>query len=142
MLYNTHESSVSVAPLMAIRKEKVESFRKQLVARRDVIYTGLRLATVESINDDTTHTDHLDQAASEVDKGVLMQLKNRERDTLLQINEALRRIESGNFGSCELCEEAISEARIKAFPFTTLCIDCKAELESEEQRYPGRNSAN
>ena len=116
-------------------------FRKQLVTRRDTIHHGLRLATAEAIADDTVHTDSLDQASAEVEKSFAMQMKNRERDTLLQIDEALRRIESGEFGECERCAEPITEARIRAFPFTTLCIDCKAELESEEQRYPGRNFA-
>ena len=126
---------------MALRKEKVESFRKQLVARRDSIHVGLRVATAALINDDTVHPDALDQACAEVDKSFAMQMKNRERDTLLRIDEALRRIEDGAFGECERCDEPISEARIRAFPFTTLCIDCKAELESEEHRFPGRSTA-
>ena len=127
---------------MALRKEKLESFRKQLATRRDALHDGLRVATAGFINDQETYTDALDQAAADVDKSFAMQLKNRERDTLIQIDEALQRIEAGTFGSCERCEEPISEARIKVFPFTTLCIDCKGELESEEHRFPGRNSAN
>ena len=84
------------------------------------------------------YTDAIDQASADTDKSFAMQMKNRERDTLWQIDGALKRIEEGNFGECERCDEPISEARIRAFPFTTLCIDCKAELESEEQRFPGR----
>ena len=72
----------------------------------------LRQTNADMIEDDTSFSDAIDQA--------------------------LRRLESGTFGECASCSEPISEARIKAFPFTTLCIDCKAELESEEQRYPGR----
>ena len=127
---------------MALRKEKLESYRKQLTARRDSLSAGLRIATVEFFNDETSYTDALDQASADVEKGFAMQLKNRDRDTLIQIEGALRRIEAGAFGQCENCEEPIAEARIKAFPFTTLCIDCKAELESEEQRFPGRASSN
>ena len=126
---------------MALRKEKLESFRKQLLVRRDALHHGLRVATAQFINDDTVHTDSIDQASAEIDKSFAMQMKNRERDTLLQIDEALRRIDAGEFGECERCGEAISEARIRAFPFTTLCIDCKAELESEEHRFPGRTAS-
>src|ERR1700746_3369202 len=107
---------------MALRKEKLESYRKQLVARRDTISHGLRIATAEFINDEASYTDSIDQASADIDKSFAMQMKNRERDTLVQIEEALRRIEAGAFGECERCEEPISEARIKAFPFTTLCI--------------------
>jgi DnaK suppressor protein len=123
---------------MALRKEKIESYRKDLFARREALATELRKATADLIDDDVMYSDAIDQASAETDKAFSLQLKNRERDTLWQIDEALKRIEAGTFGACERCDEPISEARIRAFPFTTLCIDCKAELESEEQRFPGR----
>jgi DnaK suppressor protein len=126
---------------MALRKEKLESYRKLLVARRDSVNAGLRVATAQLINEEASYTDSIDQASADIDKSFAMQMKNRELDTLVQIEEALRRIEAGHFGECESCEESISEARIKAFPLTTLCIDCKAELESEERRFPGGNNA-
>lgn len=123
---------------MALRKEKIEGFRRDLFARREALAADLRQATAGFINDDTTYGDSLDQAAADVDKAFLHQMKNRDRDILWQIDEALKRIDDGVFGTCERCDESISEARIKAFPFTTLCIDCKAELESEERRAPSR----
>ena len=123
---------------MALRKEKIEGFRRDLFARREALASDLRKATAEFISDDSMYTDVIDQASADIDKTFAMQMKNRERDTLWQIDSALKRIEEGNFGDCERCDEPISEARIRAFPFTTLCIDCKAELESEEQRFPGR----
>jgi DnaK suppressor protein len=123
---------------MALRKEKIESYRRDLFARREALASDLRKATADFISDDAMYTDAIDQASADTDKSFAMQMKNRERDTLWQIDEALKRIEAGHFGECERCDEPISEARIRAFPFTTLCIDCKAELESEEQRFPGR----
>lgn len=124
---------------MPLRKEKVETYRKQLVARRDALAEDLRLATAQLINDEVVYTDSVDQAAAETDKSFTLQMKNRERDVLWQIDEAIKRLDDGSFGECERCGEAISEGRIDAFPFTTLCIDCKAELESEEHRFPGRH---
>jgi DnaK suppressor protein len=123
---------------MALRKEKVENFRIQLVNRRDSIAADLRSATADLINDAAVYTDSVDQAAADTEKNFSLQLRNRERLVLMQINEALKRVESGTFGECERCDEAISEGRIEAFPFTTLCIECKGELESEEHRFPGR----
>lgn len=122
----------------ALKKEKLETYRKQLTARRDKISAGLSRATQELLNEETLFTDTIDQASAEVDRAMTMQMKDRERANLILVNEALRRIEDGSFGTCERCEEKISEARIKAFPLTTLCIDCKAELESEGHRYPSR----
>ena len=125
---------------MALRKEKLESYRKELVSRRQALANDLRAATAELINDESSYTDSIDQASADTDKSLALQIKNRERDILWQIDEALKRIEDGVFGECEKCGEAIAEARMKANPSTTLCIDCKAELESEQHRFPGRVS--
>jgi DnaK suppressor protein len=125
---------------MALRKEKLEFFKKELNKRRDTLAHEIRVATEEMINDDETYADSVDQASVDSDRAVSVHIKNREREILSQIDLALRRMEEGIFGECERCGEDISEARIKAFPFTTLCIDCKAEIESEENRYPGRLS--
>jgi DnaK suppressor protein len=51
----------------------------------------------------------------------------------MKIREALNRIETGEFGICECCEEPIGEARLRARPVTTLCIDCKTEQERKEK---------
>ncbi|MEK6577884.1 MAG: TraR/DksA family transcriptional regulator [Bdellovibrionota bacterium] len=123
---------------MNIRKEKLEGFKKELLNRREAIVRDLHLSTEQMINDEPFFADSIDQAAADTDRAIGIQLRNRESQTLIQINEALRRIDAGAYGDCVSCGESITEARIKAFPFTTLCIDCKAELESEEQRYPGR----
>ncbi len=118
---------------MSVRKQKLAaSLKKSLSARRDELARELREATANLVNDDESYSDSLDQAAADVDKSLNLQMKNRERMLLAQIDEALRRIENGNFGECRQCGEQIAEARIRAFPFTTLCIDCKAELESEQ----------
>ena len=124
---------------MSLRKEKVEIYRSQLVARREAIAEDLRAATVALINDESVYTDAVDQAAADTDKNLTLRMKNRDRDVLWQIDEAIKRLDDGSFGECERCGDAISDGRIEAFPFTTLCIDCKAELESEEHRFPGRN---
>lgn len=134
-------SDLHPAPLMALalRKEKLETIRKQLNTRRDDIAVGLSRATQELLNQDANYTDVVDQAAADTDRAMAAHMKDRDRESLLQIDEALKRIEQGNYGMCERCDERITEGRIKAFPLTTLCIDCKAELESESHRYPGRH---
>lgn len=124
---------------MTLCKEKIEFYRKQLFERRETLAENLRLVTTQMINDESVYTDAVDQAAADTDKNFTLQMKNRERNVLWQIDEAIKRLDEGSFGECERCDESISEGRIEAFPFTTLCIDCKAELESEEHRFPGRH---
>jgi DnaK suppressor protein len=98
----------------------------------------LRQATAGFIEDDTSYSDAIDQAAADTDRALAMVMKNRDTDIIRQIDGALRRIEQGTYGDCERCDDAIGEARIKAFPFTTVCVECKTEMETEEHRFPGR----
>ncbi len=123
---------------MALRKEKIEEIRSFLSNRRDALRTEVRQVTEGMINDDTTFSDSVDQASADTEKTVAVQVQNREREEIRDIEGALRRIENGAFGLCNTCGDEISDARMGAYPETTLCIVCKAELESERNRYTGR----
>jgi RNA polymerase-binding protein DksA len=48
---------------------------------------------------------------------------------LSEIDEALKRIEAGTFGTCRTCGKPIGEERLEALPYTTQCIDCKRKAE-------------
>lgn len=124
---------------MTLRKENIEAFKKELLARRNALAQEIHETTEGFINDDEPfYADSVDQASADAGKTLTLQIKNREHGILAQIDGALRRIDQGTFGVCEECGESIAVARMKANPSTTLCIDCKAELESEQQRYSGR----
>jgi DnaK suppressor protein len=123
---------------MALSQEKMESIKSKLLSRKELIAHELRSATAHLIEEGPNYTDSADQAAADTERNFTLHLINRDRTVLHQINEALRRFEQGSFGICERCEEPISEGRVEAFPFTTLCIECKGELESEEHRFLGR----
>jgi DnaK suppressor protein len=124
---------------MTMCKEKLEKLKTELLARRESIAVGLRRSTEEWIDsDDLIQADSVDQASADTDRGIAVQMRNRDRVIQREVDQALRRIENGTFGECERCGDEISEPRLKANPSTTLCINCKAALESEGQRFSGR----
>jgi DnaK suppressor protein len=91
--------------------------------------------TVSEMNADTTNfPDPNDRATQESDRNFELRIRDRERKLINKITEALERIDNGTFGTCEVCEEEIGEARLRARPVTTLCIDCKMEQERKEKR--------
>src|SRR5215831_2681512 len=57
--------------------------------------------------------------------------RDRERDKLQAIEDALERIKDGSYGICEMCEEEIAPERLEALPFTRLCVTCQGETEKE-----------
>jgi len=52
---------------------------------------------------------------------------------LSKIEEALQRVEDGEYGICEDCGDEIGLKRLEARPVTTLCIDCKTAQETKER---------
>ena len=51
------------------------------------------------------------------------------RRELTQMDEAIKKLEDGTYGVCEVCGEDIDEERLKVMPFTTVCVKCKAKEE-------------
>ena len=73
--------------------------------------------------------DIYDQASSERDRELALLLDDREREKLRNIDEALLKIEEGEYGICEECEEEIPLGRLKIVPFARYCVKCKADIE-------------
>ena len=77
--------------------------------------------------------DPLDQAALKADRNFTLRQKQREGKLIGEIEHALRRLDEGTFGLCDLCSEEIPEKRLKVYPMTTLCIQCQSEQETKER---------
>ena len=73
--------------------------------------------------------DIYDQASSERDRELGLLLGDREREKLKNIDEALLKINEGEYGICEECEEEIPIGRLKVVPFARYCVKCKADIE-------------
>ncbi len=73
--------------------------------------------------------DIYDQASSERDRELGLLLNDRERQKLHNIDEALLRIDEGEYGLCEECDEDIPIGRLKVLPFTRHCVKCKSDIE-------------
>jgi len=116
-----------------MNSEKLEYFRGILQEEKRMLL-GEAGRTVSEMNSDPTNfPDPTDRATQESDRTFELRIRDRERKLINKIQEALARIDAGTFGICEVCEEDISEARLKARPVTTLCIDCKMEQEKKER---------
>jgi DnaK suppressor protein len=73
--------------------------------------------------------DIYDQASSERDRELGFILNDREREKLRNIDEALLRIQEGDYGICEECGCDIPLGRLKVMPFAHYCVKCKEDIE-------------
>jgi DnaK suppressor protein len=91
-------------------------------------------STLEEMTDNqSAYADPSDRATAESDRSFTLRIRDRERKLITKIQEALSRMDDGEYGICEECGEEISLARLKARPVTTLCVSCKSRQEEGEK---------
>ena len=114
--------------------EKLEFFRGLLKDRLAALLAeaGAELRDLTDFKENVA--DDIDFAAMESTREFTLRLRDRERILIRKIQEALRRIDEGEYGICENCGADISEKRLMARPVATWCIDCKTEAERLERR--------
>jgi DnaK suppressor protein len=110
----------------------VSSIRDELVAKRERVSRALDYLQKEnpgSMEDETEESpidNHLAETASvTLDREIDYTLEEIDEQVLVQIDEAIARIDNGTYGICDNCGRPIDEERLRALPWTTLCIDCK-----------------
>jgi len=81
-----------------------------------------------------TFADPADRADLESIRHPELRLRESELNLSYKIKSALKRINDGTFGTCEVCGNPIDAKRLRARPVTTMCIDCKTEQEEMERR--------
>ena len=114
-------------------KERLEQFRKQLVAKKEEIADEAG-KTLSEMTDQTSNVpDPNDRASIESGRSFELRIRDRERKLVTKIEEAIARIDDGSYGMCEDCGEEIGLKRLEARPVTMLCIDCKTAQETKEK---------
>lgn len=91
--------------------------------------------TVHHMQDDAANfPDPTDRATQESEFSLELRTRDRERKLIRKIDQALKDIESGDYGYCESCGIEIGIRRLEARPTATMCIDCKTLDEIREKQ--------
>ncbi len=120
---------------MRFKKAELEWFKQALLKRRDVLNGSVNKMQDAALNKDRDEAsgdfNHMaDMGTDNFDQDFTLGLIENEEEELRAINEALRKIEDNTYGLCESCEAVIPKARLKALPFTKMCVKCKEKDES------------
>jgi len=99
----------------------VQSYKDALLRKRDEIVEAGGIKPLQaSMENNTRQGDMADQASGNNEVHIQLKLKQTDAKILQAIEEALSRIDKGTYGA-----EPIAEARLKAIPWTRVCITCK-----------------
>lgn len=116
-----------------MEKKVLNKFKDQLQAKRDEILSDAGKTLSEMTDQTSNIPDPNDRATVESGRSFELRIRDRERRLLGKVEEALQRIEDGEYGLCEECGVEIGLKRLEARPVTTLCIDCKTLQENKEK---------
>lgn len=109
----------------------VQTYREALVKKRDEIIEAGGIKPLQaSMENNTRQGDMADQATGNNEVHIALKLKQTDAKILTAIEEALQRIDKGSYGVCRDCGDPIAEARLKAIPWTRVCISCKEKQQS------------
>jgi DnaK suppressor protein len=117
-------------PNVEVPQEQFKALRQRLENQRDEIlnmYKQDLRAGQESADDGTE--DIVDRANNAYNRELMFSLSDTERNTLLQIENALRRMDEGTYGRCANCGQNIALPRLEALPWARFCVDCQEMAE-------------
>ena len=112
---------------------QVEYFRRKLHAWKGELMSDTR-DTVQGMKDQTRNIpDIADRASEETDRALELRTRDRQRKLVSKIDAALRRIDDGEYGYCEITGEPISLKRLDARPIATMSLEAQERHERREK---------
>jgi len=128
-----------------LSKDDLARYKRLLLDLRDHLIDGVNFLASDNLkrsNRDASgelsgYSLHMADAGTDnFDREFALSLVSNEQDALYEIEEALKRLESGAYGVCERCEKAIHKDRLNAVPFARMCVQCQSLTERENRRRP------
>ena len=112
---------------------QVKYFRRKLIAWKNDLLTETR-ETIEGLQDSTRNIpDIADRASEETDRALELRTRDRQRKLVSKIDAALRRIDEGEYGYCDVTGEPISLKRLDARPIATMSLEAQERHERREK---------
>jgi DnaK suppressor protein len=118
-------------PFMSPRQ--LEYFREKLLAWKDAIFREAAGTLSQLQTESLREADLTDRASSETDWSIELRTRDRQRKLISKIDAAMRRIEDGEYGYCEVTGEPISLARLEARPIATMTVEAQERHERQEK---------
>lgn len=123
--------------MSTLEKERLAYFEKLLQSmRKELLRESLKKRLDEVEDESEAAKDPVDIASDERGKDLSLILSDRDQEKLEAVDEALDRIRHNVYGICTECGKDIPDGRLKIMPTASLCVECKEEIEREEQLRP------
>src|SRR5246500_120674 len=127
-------------PFIRKQKEKLLQLRDAMVDSMAGVAQGTLRSRAEGSEASAFGMHQADAGSDAYDRDFALSLLSQEQDALYEIDQALKRIELGTYGICEMSGKAIPRARLEAIPFARFTVECQSQLEKQNKASRVRQS--
>ncbi|MDD5081588.1 MAG: TraR/DksA C4-type zinc finger protein [Candidatus Omnitrophica bacterium] len=126
-----------------ILKKEAEAYKDTLINLKedlivqinDISHDTLMKSQKEISGDVSGYSLHpADAATDSYERDFNLGIVSSDRKVLLEVEEALKRVEDGTYGQCLCCGKDITKTRLKAIPYAKFCRTCQIKMEESEER--------
>ena len=135
---NNHEKKLS--PFVRKQKEKLLNLRDAMVDSMAGVAQDTLRSRAEGSEASAFGMHQADAGSDAYDRDFALSLLSQEQDALYEIDQALKRIELGTYGVCEMSGKQIPHARLEAIPFARFTVECQSQLEKQNKMSRVRQS--
>jgi DnaK suppressor protein len=127
-------------PFTRQQKEKLLQLRDAMVDSMAGVAQDTLRSRAEGSEASAFGMHPADAGSDAYDRDFALSLLSQEQDALYEIDQALRRVELGTYGKCEMSGKQIPRARLEAIPFARFTVECQSQLEKQNKASRVRQS--
>lgn len=127
-------------PFTRKQKEKLLQLRDAMVDSMAGVAQDTLRSRAEGSEASAFGMHQADAGSDAYDRDFALSLLSQEQDALYEIDQALKRIELGTYGVCEISGKSIPRARLEAIPFARFTVECQSQLEKQNRASRVRQS--
>src|SRR3982750_1567582 len=130
----THQKAATETVAASARPPRYDELKKMLQGRRQELQAEVpgKMRDVRALGEVNKLTEVFDAGESsenDIQEDIELALIQLKAETLNKVDDALKRLEQGNYGNCFDCGEEIAEKRLRALPFAVRCKECEEARE-------------
>jgi len=129
-----------LTPFVRKQKEKLLQLRDAMVDSMAGVAQDTLRSRAEGSEASAFGMHQADAGSDAYDRDFALSLLSQEQDALYEIDQALKRIELGTYGICEMSGKQIPHARLEAIPFARFTVECQSQLEKQSKASRVRQS--
>jgi DnaK suppressor protein len=130
---SSEDGDEKLPPFLRKQKSKLLQLRDTLLDSMMGVSRDTLRSRAEGSEASAFGMHQADAGSDAYDRDFALSLLSQEQDALYEIEEALKRVDAGTYGTCEMSGKPIPHARLEAIPFARFTVECQTQIEKQKK---------